>query len=300
MLIKSDAFSVSPAPKPVTMNDTTLAEFSYFIESFGSNNSAPAERRCKILLSTSGDQVLSRMYAARGYSLGDSGCSADRTTLAVQIDGQAMGTLSLHMDDGHLAAEEQYPEFISHLRSRGTRICELGKFAIDPAVRSKRVLGAIFHMSWIAAFRARGATDLIIEVNPRHVGFYRQALHFEQVGEERHCARVGAPGVLLHLDNHKMNRLVAELRGRRSTSQRDNSFLSYCFSADEEEIILARFFENEANASHRRCWAPVPALRRRVQIQGGGGAVSTLTGGSSVPACPTLHHGQRPDAFNTP
>ena len=45
-----------------------------------------------------------------------------------------------------------------------------------------------------------GVTDVFIEVNPRHVAFYSRALGFVVLGDERICARVGAPSVLLHLD----------------------------------------------------------------------------------------------------
>lgn len=225
------------------MNEQTLVEFSYRGE-YAAHRPAPATRTCKILLSRSGGHVLSKMYASRGYSLDQSGDTNESTTLAVQIDGQALGTLSLHMDDGRLSAEEQYPEFIAHLRSQGARICEFGKFAIDPAVRSKRVLGAIFHLSWIAAFRARRATDLVIEVNPRHADFYRQALYFEQVGEERLCKRVGAPAVLLHISSEKLHRLVSDFRSRSALSQRERGFLSYCFPIDEENTIASKMSPN--------------------------------------------------------
>ena len=225
------------------VHDRVLAEFPYRNDYFSRIN-AVGMAHCRILLSRSGDDVLSRMYASRGYSL-DSADDEGRTALTLEIDGRAMGTLSLNVDDGCLSAEHQYPEFVAHLRDRGARICELGKFAMDPAVRSKRAIGALFHMSWILAFRAHGATDIIIEVNPRHAGFYQQALYFEAVGEQRHCARVGAPAVLLHMSNEKVHQLMAQLRGRPSQSQRDHAFMSYCFSAAEEEEILSRWTRME-------------------------------------------------------
>jgi len=45
-----------------------------------------------------------------------------------------------------------------------------------------------------------GVTDVFIEVNPRHVGFYQRALGFAVAAGERFCERVKAPSVLLKLE----------------------------------------------------------------------------------------------------
>jgi len=42
-------------------------------------------------------------------------------------------------------------------------------------------------------------TDAFVEVNPRHVSFYRRAFGFLVASEERMCERVKAPAVLLRL-----------------------------------------------------------------------------------------------------
>lgn len=242
------------------LSTRTLAEFPYRSDYLGSTR--PMDTRyCRILLSRAGDEVLNRMYASRGYSLDTSADDESRSALTLEIDGRAMGTLSLCLDEGRLSAEDQYPEFVAHLRARGAKIGELGKFAMDPSVRSKRAIGALFHMSWILAFRALGATDIIIEVNPRHAAFYQQALYFEMVGEQRHCARVGAPAVLLHMSNEKVHQLMAQFRGRPSQSQRDHSFMSYCFTAAEEEEILCRWRRMEHDTWQTFMPRTIAALR---------------------------------------
>jgi len=158
----------------------------------------------------------------------------------VQIDGQPAGTISVRLDDGHLAAQEQFPEFIGDLRERGARICEIGKLAMDPGVRSKQVLGAIFHIAFIVAFRARRATDIVIEVNPRHAPFYLRMLRFDPVGTARLCQRVGAPAVLLHMDGTKGRRLIDQFGGRPGLSAQERSFYPYFFHPDDEEGLLRR------------------------------------------------------------
>ena len=198
-------------------------------------------KTCKIRLSRKGQGLLARMYARKGYSMQATlSHDCDLSSLVVQIDGQSQGTISVRMDDGHLAAEEQYPEFIAELRQRGARICEMGKLAMDPGVRSKHVLGAIFHIAWIVAFRARRATDIVIEVNPRHAPFYRRMLCFEQIGPERMCERVGAPAVLLHIGADKGRRLIDQFGGQPKLASVERSFYPYFFHPDDEEGLLRR------------------------------------------------------------
>lgn len=198
-------------------------------------------KTCKIRLSRKGQGVLARMYASRGYSMQATlAHDFDLSSLVVQIDGQPAGTISVRLDDGHLAAQEQFPEFIGDLRERGARICEIGKLAMDPGVRSKQVLGAIFHIAFIVAFRARRATDIVIEVNPRHAAFYMRMLRFDPVGSARMCQRVGAPAVLLHMEGAKGRRLIDEFGGRPDLSAQERSFYPYFFHPDDEEGLLRR------------------------------------------------------------
>ena len=59
------------------------------------------------------------------------------------------------------------------------------------------VLGTLFHLAYIHGRLIRGATDLVIEVHPRHASFYRRMLGFRIIGAERICPRVDAPAVLM-------------------------------------------------------------------------------------------------------
>lgn len=220
--------------------EQTIVELDYPGE-YLSRLGCAETKTCKIRLSRKGQGLLARMYARKGYSMQATlSHDCDLSSLVVQIDGQSQGTISVRMDDGHLAAEEQYPEFIAELRQRGARICEMGKLAMDPGVRSKHVLGAIFHIAWIVAFRARRATDIVIEVNPRHAPFYRRMLCFDQIGPERMCERVGAPAVLLHIGTDKGRRLIDQFGGQPKLASVERSFYPYFFHPDDEEGLLRR------------------------------------------------------------
>jgi hypothetical protein len=50
------------------------------------------------------------------------------------------------------------------------------RLAVDNMVQSRTVLAAIFHIAYIYGHRIRGCSDVVIEVNPRHVRFYRSML----------------------------------------------------------------------------------------------------------------------------
>jgi hypothetical protein len=78
-------------------------------------------------------------------------------------------------------------------------------------VRSKPVLAAIFHLAYIYAHRMRQCTDLLIEVNPRHVKFYETMLGFTTWGEEKMDPRVNAPALLLRLDLSYAKAQIARL-----------------------------------------------------------------------------------------
>lgn len=196
---------------------------------------------CKIRLSRSGGGLLSRMYASKGYALETSLTHNPRmSSLTIQINGHTMGTLSVGVDYGELAAEQLYPEFIGSLRERGAIICEFGQFAIDPKVRSKRVMGAIFHMAVLVALRLRAATDIVIEVNPRHASFYQRMLGFSKVGPERFCQRVEAPAVLLHIDALTVFKNIADFGGHPEMASQERSFYPYFFHPKDEDGLIKR------------------------------------------------------------
>lgn len=223
-----------------TKDEHTIVELAYPGE-YLSRLGYTETKTCKIRLSRRDQGLLTRMYARKGYSM-QATLSHDfeLSSLVVQIDGRAMGTLSVRLDDGHLAAQEQFPEFIHELRGRGARICEIGKLAIDPDIRSKHVLGAIFHIAWLVAFRARRATDVVIEVNPRHAAFYQRMLRFERIGSQRMCARVGAPAVLLHISAERGQDMIRQFGGRQRLAATERSFYPYFFHPDDEDGLLRR------------------------------------------------------------
>lgn len=186
--------------------------------------------------------LVKKMYGQRGYELSEGAAvSLERITLAADFEQSVIGTLTIGLgDSGKLFAEELYPEEVRALRRHGRHVCEFTRLAIDADVRSKRVIAALFHIAYLYPSKLLGYTEAVIEVNPRHAGFYKRMLGFTQLGEERTCPRVSAPAVLLHIDFGFVAQQVQQFGGRCEQALGERSLYPYFFSPEDEAGILKR------------------------------------------------------------
>ena len=193
--------------------------------------------------------LLQKMYAWRGYAVdGAAADGADRITLYAEAGAVLVGTMSLWFDrTGSLPADAAYGDHLALLRRQGRRLCEPSRLAIDAGL-SKRVFAALIHVSYIYAHHLQGFTDYVIEVNPRHVAFYKRMLGFGDLGAERACARVGAPAVLLRLPLENMGAQIRRWGGCAEHAS-ERSFYPYFFSTREEPAIIARLTAGCAQGS---------------------------------------------------
>jgi hypothetical protein len=151
------------------------------------------------------------------------------------------GTLTLGLDSPNgLLADELYKSEIDSLRAAGHKVCELTKLAVDQPQTSKRVLAALFHIAYIYGRVMQGYTDVVIEVNPRHVIFYKRMLGFKEFGPVRLCGRVNAPAVLLRLEIGYVDRQIELLGGKTESAKGDHSLYPYFFSKEDEKGITQR------------------------------------------------------------
>jgi hypothetical protein len=159
------------------------------------------------------DALVSDRYAWRGYGAGERGEDADNpkqreVTLLAWSAADAVGTMTMGFDDGDgLLADQTYAKKLDSIRSRGRTVCEFTRFAVSSAADSKSTISGLFDLSYVIGRKMLGVTDVVVEVNPRHVGFYKRAFGFEPISDVRTCERVNAPAVLLRLD-------VSRLEGR--------------------------------------------------------------------------------------
>jgi hypothetical protein len=168
-------------------------------------------------------------------------------TFAAYDNGQLVGTVSMRFDSpAGLMAEQLYPDEIASLRARGLQLCEFTRLAVDEQAVSKEVLGSLFHSCFLYAHVVRGLTHAVIEVNPRHVAFYRRVLHFKVAGEERHNQRVDAPAVLLALDFSVIAREIERFFSCPNWRSQTKSFFVHWFSPADAAGVLNRLRRDHA------------------------------------------------------
>jgi len=186
--------------------------------------------------------LIDKMYAWRQYqSSYQLGHDPNRIVLMILDHNHPVATATLGLDSEiGLLADELYKDEADRLRNEGRRLCEMTKLAVDHVVRSKRVLASLFHISLIYGYHLHGRTDCLIEINPRHVRFYKAMLGFEELGEMKMCPRVNALARLLRLDVDRVESKIAVLGGHGEGVPGERSLFPYFFSKAEEEGILRR------------------------------------------------------------
>lgn len=206
--------------------------------------------------------LVNRMYSWRGYKVMPTDKWEDRAnqiTLEASTADQLFSTLTVTLDSqSGLAVDDLYGDKSRILRRQVPRLCEFTRLAADPRYSSKEALASLFHLAYIYARLIHGASDALIEVNPRHVGFYRRMLGFVDAGPERMCPRVQAPAVLMHLDLKYVAKQIA-VYGGGYRPDGEHSLYPYFFSEHEQEGLVRRIrvsLENRepcgASASHKR------------------------------------------------
>jgi hypothetical protein len=186
--------------------------------------------------------LIQRMYSWRGYkstdAQEDAAHHANRVTLQACRDETVFGTLTVNFDseDG-LGADALYRPEIDEFRNNGAIVSEVTQLAVDPQHGSKEVLAALFHLAHMLCV-LRAVSDVFIEVNPRHVAFYRRMLDFREVGECKICERVNAPAILLHVEIAYMTEQIARYGGHHGRGKR--SLYPYFFSRQEQEGLPRR------------------------------------------------------------
>jgi len=185
--------------------------------------------------------LIEKMYSWRGYAVSPVAHDRQPITIIASDAERPLATISIGFDSKKkLLVDGLYGVEVARLRKRGARLCEFTRLAVDRNEQSKEVLAMMFHIAYMYARRFAKCTDLLIEVNPRHVRFYRSMLGFEVLGEERACARVNAPAVLLRLDLQYCEDQIARYGGHRELAGQVRSLYPLGFSPEEEDGICRR------------------------------------------------------------
>lgn len=158
------------------------------------------------------EELVARRYAWRGYKVvapqgGHAAEEGLRVVLLAQNAGRLMGTLTVHPDSPHgLFAEGSYGAEIDAMRRDGHRLGELVRLAVEERADWRATLDALVQSAYLITRSVLALSDVVIEVNPRHVRFYQRVFGFAVAATERFCERVGAPSVLLRLDLERFGR----------------------------------------------------------------------------------------------
>lgn len=200
---------------------------------------------------SSANILIKRRYAWRGYESGllPEAQSMNRLTLSATSEGSIIGTMTIGFDGPNgIFVEDLFGPEVDEMRQVGQRLCEFTKLAVDSKRGSKRVLASLFHVAYIIAHRLRGYDTLLVEVNPRHVNYYRRMLGFRVLTDERLNQRVNAPAVLLALDMLHTREQIGKFGGRPELVSSEKSLYPYAFSLKEEAGIITRLERASWNA----------------------------------------------------
>jgi hypothetical protein len=168
-------------------------------------------------------------------------------TFAAYDEGRLAGTITVRLDSPEgVAADTLYSEEVEAIRRSPHRICEFTRLAVNATRRSQPVLAGLFHTVYLFACKVRNFDYVVIEVNPRHVGFYRRSLGFDVIGTERHNKRVDAPAVLMGITFADIAHHLHRHTGNAKHAPRAKSLYAYGFSPAEEAGVLGRLRMLEA------------------------------------------------------
>jgi hypothetical protein len=185
--------------------------------------------------------LVERRYTGRGYDTPAQKQEPHLFTFVAYDEGKLVGTVGIRLDSEQgLGADDLYRDEIDVLRANGCKLCEFTRLAVDVTAVSKSVLAGLFHTAYLYAGAVHGCTFMVIEVNPRHVPFYRRALGFEPLGPERTNKKVNAPAVLLCASFEAIAAGLKRFGGKHREFPNERSLFPYGFSPQEEEGILQR------------------------------------------------------------
>ena len=189
--------------------------------------------------------LIQKMYQQRGYNIEKVDLESDVLTLTAYDNDELYATMTLNIDSGinTLKCEELYSDVINSYRKQNVEICEVIRLAIENQ-RSLQMFTSLIHIITIYAGLIFERDFIFIEVNPRHVNFYKRMLGFEVVGEERLHKTVNAPAVLCVLNMKTFFENVDKYGGKPELAKTTRNMFPYLFSPEEQEGLKNRLLEN--------------------------------------------------------
>lgn len=196
-------------------------------------------------------RLVMQRYAQRGYLRMPWTSATEPQLLTLSASGAAgtLGTLGVRLDsEKGLKADEAFQDEMQVLRAQDRRLCEFTQLALEHGITSVAVLAGLFHAAHLYAHQVNAVELLVIEVNPRHVAYYRRMLGFKVASEQRMNPRVQAPAVLMSLDLAYAQQQIDSLGGGRCAGGM-RSLYPHFFGPQEQAQLLENLFSQlEAQA----------------------------------------------------
>jgi hypothetical protein len=152
-------------------------------------------------------ELVRKRYYRAGYRMvEDDGIEFPSTTraafyrpiIAVSAQSAVVGTVTLGIDShAGLMVDDANRTIADAIRAEGGRLCELVRLALEDGVDAHKVLAALLHRAYAISVHSYNWTDLLIEVIPQHVSFYRRVFGFAPTSDIRLCERVGGVASLV-------------------------------------------------------------------------------------------------------
>lgn len=187
------------------------------------------------------NMLIRERYAWRGYSADGIKQTQHMLTLQATLAENTVGTISIRFDNQQgLQLDQLFKTEIDQLRHAGRHICEFTKLAISGDSQSRQLTAALFHIAFICAYRIHQCSDICIEVNPRHVAFYKRMLDFRQLSEARENPKIQAPSVLMAIDLAHGASMIRQFAGKLELAGKIRSFYPYFFAPEQEQELTER------------------------------------------------------------
>jgi len=190
--------------------------------------------------------LVARRYADSGLAVhGERFGSRNRDSdvVCTAHDGDRLvGTLTVRFDSaGGLNADLLFMAELAEWRAAGVTLCEFGSLAVDKHSHDpRRLLAQLFHLAYLNAHRRAHCERCVVEVNPRHVAFYRRWLGLLPHTTARHNPRVSAPAVLMSIDFSMVREQIARWGGRPALLAQARCLYPLFWEADTEAAMLAK------------------------------------------------------------
>lgn len=151
-----------------------------------------------------------------------------------------VGSATLVFEENfEIPAKKVYPEEMGLIKKVSKKNTEICRFVINSNSRySKEILILLFNYAAIYIHKVKKYDGLVIEVNPRHKNYYKELMHFDEIGTEKQCPQVqDAPGILLFLSASKYHNIIENQKYEIKSNKKSRSLFPFFLKPEQENLV---------------------------------------------------------------